>query len=283
MSTVPLGLRGPVPPDDRGGAPMAWSLAGHAVTVALLLWALREAAPPPLPPSYAVSLVAAPPGPRTEATSPVPAPVPTPAANARPRPEATAMPSTPPSRTATSIAPPVTPPTPRSRDARPTPATSGATATPASTKATASKTSPTPSTTTTTATSRTTGAPATGAERTARGGATAGAGTDVATVRTDGIAFPYPGYLENIVRQVALNFRPRAGITRRADVAFTIQRDGTVSDIRLVTRSGDYAFDLECLGAVEAVAGGRGFGPLPRGFGDDALPVVFSFDPRTLR
>ncbi|MDQ6718160.1 MAG: hypothetical protein M3Z17_07420, partial [Gemmatimonadota bacterium] len=41
----------------------------------------------------------------------------------------------------------------------------------------------------------------------AGGGPTGGAGTDVANVRTEGIEFPFPGYLNNIVRQIALNFK----------------------------------------------------------------------------
>ena len=39
--------------------------------------------------------------------------------------------------------------------------------------------------------------------------------------------------------------------------------------------------DLEAQGAVEAAA--SQFGALPEGFRDDALPVVFSFDPRIIR
>ena len=35
-----------------------------------------------------------------------------------------------------------------------------------------------------------------------------GAGADVANVHIEGVEFPFPGYLENIVRQVALNFSP---------------------------------------------------------------------------
>ncbi len=105
----------------------------------------------------------------------------------------------------------------------------------------------------------------------------------MASVKVQGIAFPYPGYLENITRQIALNFRPRAGGSLRAEVTFLIHRDGSVSDLRLLSRSGAYAFDLECIGAVEAVGQRRTFGPLPAGFSDDVLPVVFSFDPTVLR
>ena len=62
-----------------------------------------------------------------------------------------------------------------------------------------------------------------------------------------------------------------------------IHRDGSISDLRLLSRSGVYAFDLECIGAVEAVGQRRSFGALPAGFRDDVLPVVFSFDPSVLR
>lgn len=118
---------------------------------------------------------------------------------------------------------------------------------------------------------------------TAGGGETGGRGTDVVTVSTGGIDFPYPGYLENIVRQIAIRFKPSSPGALRAEVFFLITRDGTVplSSIRLVTRSGVYSFDAEAQGAVEAAA--KSFGPLPAGFTEDALPVTFRFDPRLLR
>ncbi len=116
----------------------------------------------------------------------------------------------------------------------------------------------------------------------AGGGPTGGTGTDVATVQTEGIDFPFPGYLNNIVRQVALAFKPTdTNSGRRAEVMFLIHRDGSVTNFRFVTKSGAYAFDLEAQGAIEAAS--RYFGPLPEGFRDDVLPVVFSFDPRFLR
>jgi protein TonB len=116
----------------------------------------------------------------------------------------------------------------------------------------------------------------------AGGGPVGGKGSDVATVQTEGIDFPFPGYLNNIVRQIALRFNPAdANSGLRAEVRFVIRRDGSVIGIGFVTRSGNYAFDLEAQGAIEAAA--RQFGPLPEGFRDDALPVVFSFDPRFLR
>jgi outer membrane biosynthesis protein TonB len=88
--------------------------------------------------------------------------------------------------------------------------------------------------------------------------------------------------LNNIVRQIALNFKPsdtNSGL--KADVMFLIYRNGSVKIVRFVTRSGSYSFDLEAQGAIESAA--PNFGPLPDGFRDDVLPVVFSFDPRFLR
>jgi protein TonB len=116
----------------------------------------------------------------------------------------------------------------------------------------------------------------------AGGGPTGGRGTDVATVQTNGVDFPYPGYLNNIVRQIALNFRPdNPNSPVRAEVAFLIHRNGSVSNFRFITRSGLYTFDLQAQGAVEKAA--TAFGSLPDGFREDVLPVVFSFDPKFLR
>lgn len=120
---------------------------------------------------------------------------------------------------------------------------------------------------------------------TAGGGEAGGRGTDVVTVSTGGIEFPYPGYLENIVRQIALRFKPSTRGALHAEVFFLINRDGSVpsSSIRLVTRSGVYSFDAEAQGAVEAAASARAFGALPAGFTEESLPVTFKFDPRFLR
>ena len=117
----------------------------------------------------------------------------------------------------------------------------------------------------------------------AAGGAVGGAGADVANIRTEGIDFPFPGYLQNIVRQVRLNFAPTDHSIRTAEVFFLIRRDGTMAGFRFLLKSGSYAFDLECQGAVEAAAAAKAWGPLPGQFMDDVLPVIFRFDPKTLR
>jgi len=115
---------------------------------------------------------------------------------------------------------------------------------------------------------------------TAGGGETGGRGTDVANIRTEGIDFPYPGYLEKIVRQIALRFKPPRGSPLKAEVVFLIRRDGSISGFQFTQRSGSFTFDLEAQGAIESAA--PAFGPLPTGFRDDVLPVFFSFDPRLI-
>ena len=78
-----------------------------------------------------------------------------------------------------------------------------------------------------------------------------------------------------------LRFAPaesRAGL--HADLAFVIGRDGSISALRVLRGSGNYAFDLEAQGAVESAGAAHAFGPLPDGFLASALPVNFSFDPR---
>lgn len=119
----------------------------------------------------------------------------------------------------------------------------------------------------------------------AGGGPTGGKGTDVANVNLDGRDFPFPTYLENIVRQIQLRFGLKAWPgAATAEFSFLILRDGSVRGLRLVSSNGaSYEFKMEAQGAIEGVGRLKLFGPLPDGFADDALPVVFSFDPRILR
>ena len=233
--------------------PLLLSAVAHLV-VMLALLVVRTAAPPALPLMYEVNLVAAPVGERAAGVvrDPVPEPVTPPVAAPTP----TRVERNDPGKTAPIKAPTVKAPT----RATPSPA--------APAKAAPAKAAPAKA------------APAARAP-TAGGGAVGGTGTDVATVRTEGIQFPFPGYLQNIVRQIALNFRPRNPGALTAEVLFFIHRDGSVSGFRFVQRSGNFAFDVEAEGAVEAATGA--FGPLPKGFGDDILPVTFRFDPARLR
>jgi periplasmic protein TonB len=86
--------------------------------------------------------------------------------------------------------------------------------------------------------------------------------------------------LRNIVTQVYQRWdRGSAKQRNFAEISFFILRDGSVRDIRFVTRSGSFAFDLEAQGAIEAAGNTRAFGPLPDGWNADVLPVSFYFKP----
>jgi outer membrane biosynthesis protein TonB len=109
-------------------------------------------------------------------------------------------------------------------------------------------------------------------------------GADVATVKTSGVEFPFPEYLRNIVQQVYRRWRrPGGQVTLRAEVLFFVHRDGTISNFQFVKRSGNFGFDLEAQGAIEAAANSAAFGPLPDGYPSDLLPVSFFFDPSEMR
>jgi len=118
-----------------------------------------------------------------------------------------------------------------------------------------------------------------GAPKAGAGAAGGKSGADVVNLRTEGIAFPFPGYLNNVTRQVFLNWSPRrVAAALVAEVKFIIRRDGSVMGIEVVKRSGDRLYDLDAMGAIEAVGATRGFGRLPEGWTDDVLVVYFTFD-----
>jgi len=228
------------------GSLLLSGLVHATAVVALVLWAgVPEQAGPPV---YRVELVGAPPGTRQAgvvdaAAKPV-AEKPAASGAERPVPVEKALPNKAAPKTVNS--PKATPNTQQTRE-------SGSKTSAPETDATA--------------------APRAGA------GSQGGKGADVANLRTAGIEFPYPGYLQNIVRQIALNWRPaRASATLVTEVKFMIRRDGSVAGIEVVKPSNDGLYNADAMGAVEAVGSTRGFGALPSGWKDDVLVVYFTFD-----
>lgn len=100
-------------------------------------------------------------------------------------------------------------------------------------------------------------------------------GEDV-NVRMEGLRRDFPGYYENIIRQInrCMRFSGPGGL--KTSVYFTIQRDGTVegSNIQFVARSGNAGFDFAVMEAIECAGRGR-FGPLPDDLGWDRFPIIF--------
>ena len=213
------------------GLGLAGTIVVHGVAVALL--AVGPAKRKPLPPTYAVHLVAAPAPDQETRKAPQafdrPAeekPAPVPAAKPPPR-----------SSTVSRAAPPPTQDNTR-REAAPR---------------TTSANQPLP-------------------------GERPSTGNDVATVSTEGVAFPFPEYLQNIVQEVLRRWkRPEGSTALEAEVSFWVHRDGSVTGLGLMQRSGDYAFDMEALGAVESAGRSHAFGDLPPGWTPDVLFVRFYF------
>lgn len=110
---------------------------------------------------------------------------------------------------------------------------------------------------------------------------TPGTGVDQLTFQQPGLQFPYPQYLENIVTQIRMRFTEigwAPGL--KADIAFTIRRDGSVYGVSFLSRSNSYAFNKAAEGAVQAAVNDRAFGPLPQGWPGQELPIAFSFTPK---
>ena len=240
--------------EDARSPLLAWAVVVSFVLHAALAGALvaaRAPKPRPRPPTFRVNLMAAPPGASAVGVvAPTAAPAPAPAAP--PPPPARNLPP------ANLMKPPPTKAPPKKLP-------------PAKTLATPLPPAPAP--------------PKNSAPQpVAGGGENGGRGADVANVKTEGVEFPFPAYLENVVRSIAQRFHPQGNVGARAEVMFIIRRDGSIvpSSMQFVTRSGNFAFDLDAQGAIEDAGRSKAFGPLPDGFPDDVLPVVFSFDPRIL-
>jgi outer membrane biosynthesis protein TonB len=233
------------PSTTRLGGPLGFSVVLHASLIAAAIF-VRPDTPRVLPPVYKVNLIAAPPGPRAigEVT-----PAPTP-----PTPKPAAVP---PKRAETNPRDMPAPTKPK-----PAPRKPAAPATPTLETKSTPKDAPTTK---------------------AGGGPVGGAGTDVVNAKTEGVEFPYPQYLNNIVRQIALRFKPRNPGALRAEVFFIVRRDGSVGEFRFLSKSGVYAFDLEAQGAIESAGSAKAFGGLPDGYVNDFLPVIFTFDPSLFR
>ncbi|HEV8380614.1 MAG TPA: TonB C-terminal domain-containing protein [Gemmatimonadales bacterium] len=109
-------------------------------------------------------------------------------------------------------------------------------------------------------------------------GETPSTGNDPLTVSTEGVAFPFPEYTNNIIVQIARRWQRPFGTTAlQAEIGFLIHRDGSISDMQFIRRSGNFAFDLEAQGAVEEAGRTKVFGSLPDGWPSDVLFIRFYF------
>ena len=109
---------------------------------------------------------------------------------------------------------------------------------------------------------------------------TATASATEMNIRMEGLQRDFPAYYALIIREIERCFRWTGSGNWAATLRFEIQRDGRVpaSSIRMFTRSGNGAFDIEAMGAIECAGAGR-LDPLPPDLPYDVLPIQFTFDP----
>jgi TonB family protein len=115
-----------------------------------------------------------------------------------------------------------------------------------------------------------------------------GRGTGTAT---PGLEFAPPGpgvpygtdasgdwYLAGVIQKVWMqwNQQIRAGYTQSAGVTLTIQRDGSVTGLRVTQPSGSSLFDMA---AQRAILNAAPFGPLPRDYGQTSRTLQLVFKP----
>ena len=98
-------------------------------------------------------------------------------------------------------------------------------------------------------------------------------------MRLDGAPFPYPDYLQDLVKRIEQQWQkpPLPGGTRfsKATVFFSILRDGTVEDYKVEVGSGVLSFDRS---ALDAVIKASPFPPLPPKFQGSRLGVHLDFE-----
>jgi len=83
--------------------------------------------------------------------------------------------------------------------------------------------------------------------------------------------FTYGYYIDRLLSLIDAQWvRPPIGDSLKTVIAFTIQRDGSVADLRVAQSSGYNSFDLAALRAVQNASP---FPPLPRAYRHDTLGV----------
>ena len=113
-----------------------------------------------------------------------------------------------------------------------------------------------------------TGARGRGFGLTTGGGGGAGAQLDVAN-------FCCPEYVETFTQRIYQNWDQNQAVTAQVVVKFTIQRDGTITNVQVERPSGFMALDM---GAQRAVLATARVPPLPAQFPNPTLTVHLRFD-----
>lgn len=105
-------------------------------------------------------------------------------------------------------------------------------------------------------------------------------GDDEVTARIEGFRRDFPEYYERITNQIRRCFRPPDTGLRDVVVRFFVQRDGTTTDIGIMSSSGSFSFDTAAEAAIECAGQPGRLGPLPDEYRYPVLPINYTISPR---
>jgi len=104
----------------------------------------------------------------------------------------------------------------------------------------------------------------------------AGGSAGIGSLKLDQADFKYPVYIERMVQIISLNwFKPAQTVQTNPIVHFQIERDGTITDARVVTPSGLPFVDRA---ALRAVLASSPLPPLPAEYGGPHLGIQVVFE-----
>ena len=105
-------------------------------------------------------------------------------------------------------------------------------------------------------------------------------GEDEVTLRIESFRRDYPDYYANINNQIRRCFRWEGTGRLEVVMTFRILSDGTTEEMDVAVSSGDEAFDIDALGAVECAGMNNRLGPLPEDYPFEFLPIRFTITSR---
>ncbi|MGB2578886.1 protein TonB [Elusimicrobium simillimum] len=104
----------------------------------------------------------------------------------------------------------------------------------------------------------------------------AGSGGPGGGIKTDFSNFPYPWYITQVRNSLWTEWEKRKpkNAVLACSVSFAIQANGSITDVKVVSESGNAGYDYSAKSSVEGAAP---FPPLPKDFGKDTLTVTVEF------
>jgi outer membrane biosynthesis protein TonB len=98
-------------------------------------------------------------------------------------------------------------------------------------------------------------------------------------VQQEGVQFPYPDYSDHVIKTLIQYLRWDRPGNWTTKLTFQIKRDGSTCCVEIAKESGNLNFDLAAVAAVENAGKAKAFGPLPKGYESDRLPIIYTYVP----